>query len=99
MNIVHVNQHIIKHNAKHGTSYPALTVKLDAATKRALGVPASTIYCHEVEGSGRVIDSNAQGRKALSCGARVWMEFRPEGFRVLGTWTTFDALSELKAAA
>lgn len=98
MNIVHVNQHVIKHNAKHGTKLPTLTAKLDAATARLFNGHA-TIYCHEVAGTGRVVDSNAQDRQPLSCGARVWMEFDAEGFDVRGPWMSFTDVSLLRMEA
>lgn len=61
--IIHVNQHVIKANAKNGTNDPVLTVK----TYR------SNEYCHEVEilGPSKVIYSPD---KPLSCGAKVWIE-------------------------
>ena len=82
--IVHVNQHVIKHNAKHGTTLPTLTIKERGAT----------FYAHEVEGDGaRVVDANAQGRAPLSCGARVWIEFDGP-VRVLGERSNFASLKE-----
>jgi hypothetical protein len=83
--IVHVNQHVIKHNAKTGSTLPALTIK-----HPRLG----TRYAHEVSGRGQVIDSNARGRCALSCGARVWMEFNEGEFCIEGeswNWDTMKA--------
>ena len=60
---IHVNQHIIKSNAKNGKCEPALAVKTTRANKK----------CHEViiHGKSRVIYSP---NKPLSCGARVWIE-------------------------
>lgn len=94
--IVHVNQHVIRHNAKHGTSYPTLTIKLPEAAhfRRSRNCPG-TIYAHEVGGIGRVVDINAAGRKPLSCGARVWMEFAPDTFFVEGSWMDFNCLRAL----
>ena len=40
--IVHVNQHMIKHNKKHGTEFPVLTVKHRG----------KTYYGHEVNYHG-----------------------------------------------
>lgn len=96
--IVHVNQHIIKHNAKHGDDLPTLTVKLPAPSRRPEGLQAApdTIYCHEVTGRGSVVDINARGRDPLSCGARVWMEFDSEDFEIVGSWCGFDILEVLR---
>ena len=60
--IIHVNQHIIKRNAKTGEREPPLTVKTYKTNTR----------CHQVDFSnGRVIYSPD---KPLPCGARVWIE-------------------------
>jgi hypothetical protein len=61
--VIHVNQAIIKANAKNGTDDPVLTVK----------TYKSNVYAHEVEinGPSRVVYSPD---KPLSCGARVWIE-------------------------
>ena len=60
---VHVNQHIIKRNAKEGRNDPVLTVKTSK----------SNIYCHEVEflGGCKVVH---RPDRPLSCGAKVWVE-------------------------
>lgn len=65
--IVHVNQHIIKSNAKNGTSDPVLTVK----------TYKSNTYAKEVKihGESRIVYSPD---KPLSCGARVWIETESE---------------------
>lgn len=65
--IIHVNQHVIKANAKNGTNNPVLTVK----------TYKSNVYAHEVEilGPSRVVYSPD---KPLSCGARVWIETEAE---------------------
>lgn len=81
--IAHVNQHVIKHNAKHGTRLPALTIKHPTE---------GTFYAYEVEGHARLVDSSAQGRKPLSCGARVWMEYDRDRFEVIGDRCTFTQL-------
>jgi hypothetical protein len=64
--IIHVNQHVIKANAKDGTNDPVLTVKTYKENR----------YAHEVEikGPSKVIYSE----KPLSCGARVWIETQAE---------------------
>lgn len=61
--IVHVNQHVIRSNTKHGTDEPVLTVKRGRSNE----------YAHEVEimGPSRIVYS---AQKPLSCGARVWIE-------------------------
>lgn len=65
--IIHVNQHVIKANAKNGTNEPVLTVK----------TYKSNIYAHEVEikGESKVVYSPD---KPLSCGAKVWIETEAE---------------------
>ena len=64
--IIHVNQHVIKANAKNGTNDPVLTVKTYKANT----------YAHEVaiKGPSKVVYSE----KPLSCGARVWIETQAE---------------------
>ncbi len=83
--IAHVNQHVIKHNVKYGTKFPTLTIK-----HPVLG----TVYCHEVVGQATLVDSNARGRRPLSCGARVWIEYASEGFEFRDfpiNWPTLKA--------
>ena len=64
---IHVNQHKIRANKKHGTNDPVITVKTSK----------SNTYGHEVviNGSSRVIYSPD---KPLSCGAKVWIETESE---------------------
>jgi hypothetical protein len=61
--IIHVNQHIVKANAKNGAHDPVLTVKNYK----------SNTYANEVaiKGDSKVVYSPD---KPLSCGARVWIE-------------------------
>jgi hypothetical protein len=61
--IIHVNQHVIKANAKNGMQDPVLTIK----------TYKSNTYAHEVmiKGDSKVIYSPD---KPLSCGAKVWIE-------------------------
>ena len=61
--IIHVNQHVVRANAKNGTNDPVLTVKTYRDNR----------YAHSVEISGpsRVV---YWPDKPLSCGARVWIE-------------------------
>ena len=60
---VHINQHVIRSNAKSGDREPVITVK----------TYKSNNYGHEVEINGpcRVVYSPD---KPLSCGAKVWIE-------------------------
>jgi len=60
--IIHVNQHIIKRNAKTGEREPPLTVKTYKTNTR----------CNRADfQNGRVIYSPD---KPLPCGAKVWIE-------------------------
>ena len=61
--IIHVNQHVIRSNLKHGKNDPVLTVKSKGKNR----------YAHEVviNGPSKVVHSPD---KPLSCGARVWIE-------------------------
>ena len=65
--IIHVNQHVIKANAKNNLSDPVLTVK----------TYKSNDYAHEVEiaGASRIVYSPDN---PLSCGAKVWIETEAE---------------------
>lgn len=64
---VHVNQHVIRANAKNGTSHPVLTVKHGR----------DNLICDEVSING---PSTVVYRPCspLSCGARVWVETTSE---------------------
>ena len=64
---IHVNQHVVRSNKKHGKKEPVLTVK----------TYKSNTYAHEVEinGPSKVIYSPD---KPLSCGARVGIETESE---------------------
>ena len=64
---IHVNQHKIRSNMKHGINDPVITVKTSK----------SNIYTHEVDikGPSKVIYSPD---KPLSCGAKVWIETESE---------------------
>ena len=61
--IIHVNQHVVKANAKNGTQDPVLTIK----------TYKTNTYAHEVmiKGDSKVVYSPD---KPLSCGAKVWIE-------------------------
>ena len=64
---IHVNQHVIKANAKNNTDDPVLTVK----------TYKSNTYAHEVliKGSSKIVYSPD---KPMSCGAKVWIETESE---------------------
>jgi len=65
--IIHVNQHVVRANAKHGTNDPVLTVK----------TYKGNTYAHTVtiDGPSKIVYSV---NKPLSCGARVWVETQSE---------------------
>ena len=60
---IHINQHVIRANAKNGTNDPAITVK----------TYKKNTYAHRVDigGASTVVYSPD---KPLNCGARVWVE-------------------------
>ena len=60
---IHVNQHIIKRNAKTGDRDPVITVKQGR----------NNTYAHSVEILGPSIMVYSPD-KPLSCGAKVWIE-------------------------
>lgn len=64
---IHVNQHVIRSNAKSGERKPTLTVKRGR----------SNVYATEVTilGPSKVVYSPD---KPLSCGAKVWVETEAE---------------------
>lgn len=91
--LCHVNMALIKHNAKHGTKYPCLTIKVPGQ---------GTFYSHEVKGYATVVDSNARGRKPLDCGARIWIEYSRETFEFCDQpmrWPELKALLALDREA
>jgi len=59
---IHVNVHVIRYNAKHGTRLPQ--VRIQEGNK--------TTYCREVEigGPSKLVSPLDK----LKCGARVWLE-------------------------
>ena len=67
MKNIHVNQHVIRANKKHGKNDPVITIKEGR----------KNTHCHEVEilGPSKIIYSPD---KPLSCGARVWIETEAE---------------------
>ena len=60
---IHVNQHVIKANAKNGTHKPVLTIK----------TYKGNTYAHSIriEGPSTLV---YRPDRPLSCGARVWLE-------------------------
>lgn len=60
---IHVNQHIIRANAKNNTNDPVFTVKCRNTNTYTNSV--------EIEGRCRLVYSPD---KPLSCGAKVWIE-------------------------
>ena len=64
---IHVNQHIIRSNKKHGKKEPVLTVKTYKSNTYANAV--------EIKGPSKIVYSPD---KPLSCGARVWIETESE---------------------
>lgn len=60
---IHINQHVIKRNCKHGEYAPTITVKTSK----------SNDYGHEVSIDGPSVVKYSPN-KPLSCGAKVWIE-------------------------
>ena len=62
---IHVNQHVIRANKKHGKNDPVITIKSGR----------NNTYCHEVEilGPSKVI-YGGNDKPLLNCGARVVIE-------------------------
>lgn len=66
LTVIHVNQHVIRYNLKHGRNEPPLTVRKGRSGRKAQR--ANEVVIH---GPSRVIH---RPHKPLSCGARVWIE-------------------------
>tara|TARA_R110000787_G_scaffold253394_1_gene358792 strand:+ start:188 stop:586 length:399 start_codon:yes stop_codon:yes gene_type:complete len=64
---IHVNQHVIKANAKNGENNPIFTIKQGGKNTYAFNV--------KVKGEMELVYSPD---KPLSCGAKVWIETRGE---------------------
>lgn len=65
---IHVNQHHIKHNAKHpDDAKPPLTVKTSQKNYKG--------YAVDIDGPSRLVYSPD---KPLDCGARLWIETKAE---------------------
>ena len=73
--IIHVNQHEIKSNRKHGTENPVLTCKFGSRPRKADG---TNVYAHEAiirDAGGREVARVVyRPDKPLGCGAHVWIE-------------------------
>ena len=66
---IHVNQHKIRANKKHGTNEPVITVKQGK----------KNTYCHSVEVRGpSVVRYGGNEKPILPCGARVVIETESE---------------------
>ena len=62
---IHVNQHKIAANKKHGTNDPVITIKEGR----------TNTYCHEVKITGEVtVRYGGNDKPILPCGARVVIE-------------------------
>lgn len=61
--IIHVNQHVIRHNLKYGADLPPCRVQEGIESR----------YCREVQinGPSRMV---YHPDEPLSCGARLWIE-------------------------
>lgn len=66
--VIHVNQHIIKSNAKNGEDAPPLTVKTYKDNRNAFTAEIKDAAGNVV---ARVVN---RPHDPLSCGARVWIE-------------------------
>ena len=67
--IVHVNQHMLKYNKKHGTDEPVITIKKGK----------TNTYCYEVKIlSPATVKYGGNDKPLLSCGARVVIETEGE---------------------
>ena len=62
---IHVNQHVIKANAKNGENNPVFTIKQGG----------KNTYAHNVKVHGEM-ELVYSPDKPLSCGAKVWIETR-----------------------
>ena len=60
--IIHINQHVIRNNSKHGLNDPCVTVKTYKSNEYFTSV--------EIVGPSKIVTTN----KPLSCGAKVWIE-------------------------
>lgn len=69
MKYIHVNQHKIRANKKHGTDEPVITIKEGR----------TNTYCHEVEIQGpSTVMYGGNDKPLLPCGARVVIKTQAE---------------------
>ena len=66
--IIHVNQHVIRRNTKHGERKPVLTCKTYKTNDYA---HKALIYGQDGKLAAKVVYSPD---KPLNCGAKVWIE-------------------------
>ena len=75
--VIHVNQHKIKSNSKHGKFDPVLTIKTYKSNE----------YAHSallIDKSGHLIGRVVyRPHHPLSCGAKVWIEFDTDQIAVI----------------
>ena len=76
---IHVNQHVIKANAKNGENNPIFTIKQGGKNTYAFNV--------KVKGEMELVYSPD---KPLSCGAKVWIETRGDIELDKSSDTNFD---------
>ena len=82
---IHVNQHVIKANAKNGENNPIFTVKQGGKNTYAFNV--------KVKGEMELVYSPD---KPLSCGAKVWIETRGDIELDKSSDTKLDKSSDTK---
>ena len=68
--IVHVHQHVLRHNLKTGENAPCITVRTGSNT-----TPAHAHGVEILDEAGNVVARFVTSlHKPLSCGARIWFE-------------------------
>lgn len=65
---IHVNQHAIRRNQKHGTQDPVITCKTGGKNLKG-----RRLIIHDEEGNDLAVVVYSP-EKPLNCGARVWIE-------------------------
>lgn len=66
---IHVNQHVIRSNRKHGTSEPVLTIKTYSSNVKAND---AIVVCPDCAALAAHIKYRPDA--PLDCGAQVWIE-------------------------
>ena len=69
---IHVNRQVLATNKRSGANESAITIQTSKGPIRASHV--------SVVGNGFMVQAGVNGRKPLSCGARVWLETTAEVF-------------------